>query len=43
MYINKAKELIVLIYINNIFIVLSSKKEIKWFKKKSLKFSKARI
>ena len=40
MYINKARELIVLIYVNDIFIALSSKKKIKWFKKKFVKVFK---
>ena len=40
MYINKARELIVLIYINDIFIVSSLKKKIKWFKKKFIKVFK---
>ena len=37
MYINKVRELIVLIYMNDIFIVSPSKKKIKWFKKKFVK------
>ena len=40
MYINKARELIMLIYMNNIFIVSSLKKKIKWFKKKFVKVFK---
>ena len=40
MYINKVKELIVLIYVNNISIVSSSKKKIKWFEKKFVKVFK---
>ena len=39
-YINKVKELIVLIYINDIFIASPSKKKIKWFKKEFVKIFK---
>ena len=37
MYINKIKKLIVLIYVNDIFIISSLKKKIKWFKKEFVK------
>ena len=40
MYINKARKLIMLIYVNDIFIVSSLKKKIKEFKKKFVKVFK---